>query len=265
MTRKIALITGASSGIGYELAVLLAADGNDTVLVARSRDKLEQLAQRLQRDYGRQATVMTQDLARPGSAEELFSDLVSQGIEVDVLVNNAGFTVYGPFAQTPLDAELELMQLNMVSLTHLTKRLLPGMLRRGSGRILNVASTAAFQPGPLMAVYYASKAYVLSFSEALAEELHGSGVAVTALCPGPTRSGFAGRAAATDIRLFRGPTMDPRVVAAAGYAGLMRGQRVVVPGARNRLLALAARFAPRPMVMRLVRRMQETPRTGRLP
>jgi short-subunit dehydrogenase len=175
-----------------------------------------------------------------------------------VLVNNAGFATYGAFAETALEPELAELQLNVVTLTELAKRLLPGMLERRWGRILNVASTAAFQPGPLMAVYYATKAYVLSFSEALAEELRDSGVSVTALCPGPTASGFQQRAAMEDSKLVAGrKLMDAATVARAGYAAMMAGQRVVIPGLGNRLLAQSYRVSPRRLLTHVVRRMQE--------
>jgi len=201
---QTALVTGASSGIGLELARLFAAGGYGLVLVARSGGKLEELANELRNRHGVDVRVMAIDLARPESSEELVRELEQAGVAVDVLVNNAGFATFGPFAETHLRAELEELQLNVVTLTHLTKKLLPGMLARRRGGVLNVASTAAFQPGPLMAVYYASKAYVLSFTEALAEELRGTGVTISALCPGPTVTGFQKRAAMEDSGLFRG-------------------------------------------------------------
>ena len=181
--KETALITGASSGIGLDLARLFAKDGHDVVLVARSEGKLREIAAELERDFGMTAHVIVADLAKPDAPQTLVAQLP---VDVDVLVNNAGFGVLGPFVETDLAKELEMIQVNVVALTHLTKLLLPPMVARRRGRVLNVASTAAFQPGPLMAVYYATKAYVLSFSEAIADELRDSGVTVTALCPGPT-------------------------------------------------------------------------------
>lgn len=190
MGSKTALITGASSGLGVEFLRLYAADGYDLILVARSEARLKELAAEMEKAYSVKAHVLTADLSAPGAVEPLFAELTRRGLKVDALVNNAGYGDFGFFTETSLDKEVGMMQLNMVSLVHLTKVCLKGMKQRGEGEILNVASTAAFQPGPLMAVYYASKAFVLSFSEALANELAGSGVKVSVLCPGPTATGF---------------------------------------------------------------------------
>ena len=256
--RSIALITGASSGIGYELAKLFAQDGCDLVLVARDTEALNRIAEQLTASAAIAVTVIATDLARPDAAAELIEELTHRQIEVEILVNNAGFGAFGFFAKTDLRLELDMMQVNMVALTQLTKRLLPGMVKRRRGRILNVASTAAFQPGPLMAVYYATKAYVLSFSEALANELRASGVTVTALCPGLTRSRFQQRAGIERSRLIQsGLMMEAGTVARLGYQGLMRGKTVVIPGMRNRLLVLAIRLVPRNVVTWIVRRVQE--------
>ncbi len=255
--RKTVLITGASSGIGLELARLFARDGYDLVIVARRREVLQRVAQELQVACNVSVTAVAKDLAMPGAAEELVEELRREGLHLDALVNNAGFATYGRFTETDLATELQLMQLNMVTLTALTKLLLPDMLARGEGKILNVASTAAFQPGPLMAVYYASKAYVLSFSEALANELRGTGVTVTALCPGITRSGFQARAGLEDSRLLRMGLMDAATVAHIGYRGLMRNHTVVIPGLKHRLLTFAVRLTPRNVVTRIVRMIQE--------
>ena len=178
-------------------------------------------------------------------------------VEVEILINNAVFASYGPFAESDPAHELAMIQVNVAALTHLTRRLLPGMLIRRRGRIMNLASTAAFQPGPLMAVYYATKAYVLSFSEAIADELRGTGVTVTALCPGPTATGFQAQAAMEASKLVRGGLMDARRVAAVGYAGMLAGKTVVIPGALNWLGAEAVRFLPRRAATRFVRRIQE--------
>jgi short-subunit dehydrogenase len=252
-----ALVTGASGGIGEELARLFAADGHSLVLVARSRDKLARLAEELKQKHGVSARVLAADLARPESPQEIFAELQGVGVHVDALVNNAGFGSYGPFAETDLKSELELLQVNVVALTHLTKLFLPAMLGRRRGYVMNVASTAAFQPGPLMAVYYASKAYVLSFSEALANECEGSNVRVSALCPGPTETGFVAAAGMGDSKLFDRAVMDARTVAEAGYRGMLAGKTVVIPGFRNNLLARSIGFFPRNLVTKVVRGIQE--------
>jgi len=252
------LITGASSGIGAELARAFARGGSSLVLTARSVDKLEVLASELRKQSGVTVRVVAADLATQEGAGRLTQRLAEDGVQVDVLVNNAGYAAFGAFTQTQWPDEAGMLQLNMVTLTELTKRLLPGMVARKRGGVLNVASTAAFQPGPLMAVYYATKAYVLSFSEALAEELRGSGVSVTALCPGPTTSGFQARAAMEDSKLVKGKRlMDAATVAHAGYEGFRRGTAVVVPGLGNRLLVQSVRFTPRRWVTRLVHKMSE--------
>ena len=256
--RQTALVTGASGGIGWELARAFAAGGYDLVLVARSGGKLEELAGELRDRHGAAVRVLAKDLTAAGAPDEIFQELESAGVAVDALVNNAGFATFGPFAETDLESEIEEIRLNVETPTHLTKRFLPGMLARRRGGVLNVASTAAFQPGPLMAVYYATKAYVLSFSEALAEELRGSGVTVTALCPGPTATGFQARAAMQDSGLFTGPlkVMDAAAVARAGYEGFRAGKRIVIPGLINKLGVQSVRVSPRALVARLVGAMQ---------
>ncbi len=252
------LITGASGGIGLELARIFAAEGYRLVLVARSKDKLEQLAAEIRSQLQAHVLVMSADLATPDAADRVADELARQGICVDVLVNNAGVGHFGAFAESEWVKERDMLQLNIVTLTTLTKRLLPGMVERKRGRIMNVASTAAFQPGPLMAVYYATKAYVLSFSEALSAELEGTGVTVTALCPGPTESGFQAGAQMEDSKLVRGKKLpDAASVARAGYRALMAGKRVYVPGFSNRALTQAVRFLPRAAVTSMVLKAQE--------
>jgi uncharacterized protein len=254
-TRPVALVTGASSGIGLDLARLLAQGGYDLVLVARSAGKLQALGKELEQ-HGATTRVSAADLSEPDAAARVVAELGETPVEI--LVNNAGYGLFGKFTETLLEEELAMIQLNVVALTHFTKLLLPGMVARGSGRILNVASTAAFQPGPLMAVYYATKAYVLSLSEALSEELDGTGVTVTALCPGPTQSGFQAGAKMEDSKLVRGKSlMTSEEVARAGYQALLKGKRVVIPGARNRLLAQSIRFLPRSTVTKFVKKAQE--------
>jgi short-subunit dehydrogenase len=250
------LLTGASRGIGAALAPWFARDGYDLVLTARDQEALNRLADELRRRYGATCRVYVCDLARPRAAEELVAELDHDSIVVDVLVNNAGFATYGLFWEIDPGTALEMVQVNIVALTHLTRLLLPRMVERGRGRILNLASTAAFYPGPLMAAYYASKAYVLSFSEALADECRGTGVTVTALCPPATRSDFQARAGMEESKLLR-RMMDVDTVARVGYRGFMRGERVVIPGWENRFLALVSRFLPRSTVASLVRQFQE--------
>jgi short-subunit dehydrogenase len=254
--RRTALVTGASSGIGRELALIFASNGYDLVLVARSRQGLEDVAAQA-RGLHVNAHVITADLARPGAPDQIRAELHAASIPVDILVNNAGFAMYGPFIDANAQTEAEMMQVNMATLTQMTRTFLPGMVERHWGRILNLSSLAGFMPGPLMAVYYATKAYVLSFSEALADELHGTGVTVTALAPPATSSGFQRRAAMEDSKLVQGRIMDARTVAEAGYRGLMAGRSVVVPGLSAKLLAFSVRLSPRWMVTRIVRRMQE--------
>ncbi|HKD19239.1 MAG TPA: SDR family oxidoreductase [Thermoanaerobaculia bacterium] len=254
-----ALVTGATSGIGLELATLLARDGHDVALVARTTERLDVVARGLSEEFGVRTTVLPSDLARPEAPAEIFRELEARGIAVDVLVNDAGFGILGRFSATPLELDLGMIQVNIAALTELTHRALPGMLERRRGRILNLASTAAFQPGPLMAVYYATKAYVLSFSEALANELSGTGVTVTALCPGPTITEFQKTAGAAETALFTGPlVMDAATVARAGYRGMRRGQRLVIPGIANNVLVQALRVSPRRLATAIIRRIQET-------
>ncbi|MFL5462768.1 MAG: SDR family NAD(P)-dependent oxidoreductase [Gemmatimonadaceae bacterium] len=257
--RKTALITGGSGGIGLELAKVLARKGFDLVLVARQRDTLEAAAGQLEGIHEVKVTAFAADLRRRESPEAIFDFLHNENIPVEILVNNAGFGLGGEFADTDLTRELEMIQVNIAALTHLTKLFLPAMIKRHSGHILNVASTAAFQPGPLMAVYYATKAYVLSFSEALAEELRNSGVSVTALCPGPTRTDFAATAEMTNSRLFTAfGAADAADVAEYGVDAMMHGRRVAIPGIKNKIIAQANRFAPRTVSAKVARMIQET-------
>lgn len=253
-TKHTALVTGASSGIGLDLAHLFAADGHDVVLVARSEGKLRELARELETKHRVSARVIVADLSKREAPREVFEAAGN----VDVLVNNAGYGLTGKFAETDLRTELDMIQVNVTALVHLTKLFLAPMVARGRGRILNVASTAAFQPGPLMAVYYATKAFVLSFSEATAEELRDSGVTVTALCPGPTATGFqetANMGSETLLKVMKPvSSMD---VARAGYRALMRGQRVSIPGMKNKLGVHSLRVTPRGVVTKIVRALQE--------
>lgn len=253
----IALITGASRGIGWDLAHLFARDGYDLAVVARSKEPLEDLASELQKKRGTRVHILCKDLADPRAPEEIHRELSEQKIAVQVLVNNAGIATYGKFHKTDLTKELHLLQVNVVALTHLTKLFLRDMVAAAKGKILNLASTAAFQPGPLMAVYYASKAYVLHFSEALANELKGTGITVTALCPGPTRTGFVSAAQLEQSGLFKNlAVMDSMSVARAGYDGMKRGKTVVIPGWSNKLTAQLTRIGPRDWITQTVRMVQ---------
>ncbi|MBZ5609654.1 MAG: SDR family oxidoreductase [Acidobacteriia bacterium] len=246
-----ALITGASTGIGLELARVFAREGYALILVARNQKRLEQIAAELK---PASVQVIAKDLSLPDAPQEIHRIAPN----VDVLVNNAGFGVYGKFTGTSLSEELNMMQLNITVPVILTKLYLAGMLARRSGRILNVASTAAFQPGPLMSIYYATKAFLLSFSEAIGNELEGSGVTVTALCPGPTATEFQERSKIQNAALVKDrKIMDARTVAEAGYRALMAGKPVVIPGVMNKLLAQSIRVSPRSMVTKIVRKLQE--------
>ncbi len=258
MANKTALVTGASSGIGLEFARQLAQSGYNLVLVARSEGKLRELATELQSKHRVQATVLAKDLTQLNAPQEIFDALKDTPIEV--LVNNAGFAAFGHFAtETKLEDELQMMQVNIMALTLLSKLFVKPMVERRSGQIVNVASTASFQPGPLMAVYYASKAYVLSFSEALARELDGTGVTVTALCPGPTKSGFQKRADMEDSKLVTTLArfmMSAAEVVQAGIQGMKQGKTIVVPGLFNKTGVLLPRFVPRGMATRIIMNMQ---------
>lgn len=255
---QTALITGASGGIGYELSKLFAADGYNLILVARSGDKLKQIAEELAKAHHISVTPLAKDLSDPKAAAEIFDAVEAKDIQVDVLVNNAGFGLQGAFASADWDETLQMLQLNIVALTTLTRLFLPGMLARQSGRILNIGSTGSFAPVPLMAVYGATKAFVLSFSEALAEELRGSGVTVTALCPGVTYTGFQERAGVANIGLVQLGGMSAADVAGIGYRAMQRGRAVVVAGFFNWLMAFSIRFTPRVLVRQLSKRMMES-------
>ncbi len=253
-----ALITGASSGIGYELAKIFARNKHNVVLVARSENKLKDIAQELEKSYGVKTLVIAKDVSKLSAVQEIYDAVQQAKMHVDYLVNNAGFGDFGFFTETKWDKELEMINLNMTSLTALTKLFVKDMVARKSGKIMNVASTASFQPGPLMAVYYATKAYVLSFSEAISNELKGKGVTVTALCPGPTESGFQSAADMHDSKLVKGKKLPSSAeVAEYGYNAMMSGKVVAVHGVMNKLMAQSVRYSPRAVVRSLVRAMSE--------
>lgn len=250
------LITGASGGIGYELAKLFARDRFDLVLVARSGDRLAQIASELQK-HGVTANTIALDLSDLSAPKSLFDELQRENVRIDVLINNAGFGMYGEFAKMPESELLGQIDLNIRALTELTRLFLPSMIARRNGKIMNVASVAGFQPGPLMAVYYATKAYGISFSEAIANELRGSGVTVTCFCPGATHTGFAKRAAIEQSRLFQFGAASAERVARDGYHALMKGKTIAISGVHNWLIAQSTRFAPRKMVTAVSRWVAE--------
>jgi short-subunit dehydrogenase len=254
--RQIALITGASSGIGLDLAQLMAPDF-DLIITARNQSELEKIARELEATHGKHVHVVPGDLARPDAPQQIFAEIERRGLLVDILINNAGFGAYGLFVESNPQNDMGMIQLNIAALTSLTKLALPSMLERKSGKIMNVASTAGFQPGPLMAVYYATKAYVIMFSEAIANELQGSGITVTCLCPGATRTKFAQRADMENSRLFKLGAMRSIDVARTGYEGMMRGKTMVIPGLFNKVLAQSIRFSPRKLVTAISKSVQQ--------
>jgi hypothetical protein len=246
------LVTGASSGIGLELAKCFAADGSRLVLVARNTQALESLADELRRRHNVEALVLTADLSLPESPQRIFNELQGRGISVDVLVNNAAFGAWGRFAELPLPRQLDMLQVNITALVHLTGLFLPGMLQRQRGGILNVASVAGFVPGPGLAIYYATKACVVSFTEALAVELTGTNVTITVLCPGPTLTNFGDTAQfPEERRKIRMATMSAEAVARYGHRAFRRKKVVAVPGRQNRLIILFSRLLPRSMVRKM--------------
>jgi len=248
------LVTGASSGIGLELARCFAADKSTLMLTARNTEALEKLAAELRRDHGITVHVLTADLARPDAPEKIFAELQGRGLTVDVLINNAGFGLQGAFAGLSLARQLEIIQVNITALTALTGLFLPGLLARKRGGILNVGSVAGFLPGPNMAVYYASKAFVLSFTEALAAEYADSGLTFNVLCPGPTESNFGTVARGGKARRVQTPRMTARAVAVYGHQKFRAGRVVAIPGLTNRLFAFAPRIAPRSLARRIVKK-----------
>ena len=251
---KTALITGASSGLGKEFAKIHASKGDNLVLVARSKDKLESLKFDLEKQFSVSVYVIVKDLSDQYAPKAVYEQLKIQKIKVDYLINNAGFGDFGLFAETNWEKQLEMINLNITCLTYLTRLFLPDMIQNKFGKILNVASTAAFQPGPTMSVYFATKAFVLSFSEAIANELKGTGVTVTALCPGATETGFKAAASLEESGLFKGNQIaTSKEVAEFGYSKMMEGKTVVIHGIVNNLMAQSVRFAPRSIVTSIAR------------
>ena len=247
--RKTALITGASSGIGYELSKVLAKNGYNLVLVSRNTEKLNVISEEIRKQHDIRIKVISKDLCKSPAPQELYNEVAAEGINIDVLVNNAGIGTYGKFIDSSTQKPMDLIQLNITSLTMLCKLFGTDMVKNGSGRILNVASTAAFQPGPLISTYYASKAYVLMLSEALKRELEQDGVTITVLCPGPTQTEFFERHDMIGTKLERSPhIMSAAKVAEIGFSGLLKGKIIVIPGLINKLLAFSVRLAPRRVV-----------------
>jgi hypothetical protein len=248
------LVTGASSGIGLELVKCFAADGCRLILVARNQDALEKLAEELRSKNKIEAIVLPADLSLSETPKRIFQELSAQKVSVDILVNNAGFGAIGAFAQLPLDRQIEMIQVNITALTELTGLFLPGMIERRRGGILNVSSVAGFVPGPGMAIYYATKAFVLSFTEALATELEGMGVKVTALCPGPTPTNFGNVAGSKKVRLIRVPGTSAEKVARDGHAAFRRGRTISIPGLQNKFVIYLVRLMPRKLIRKIVRK-----------
>ena len=258
--KHYALVTGATSGIGNGFAHELARDGNNLVLVARNNTRLEEVKNELEGKYSINVLTLSRDLSMHGVPEEIFSTLKQQGVVLNVLVNNAGFNVYGRFEQTDLDEERKMMHLHIVAVTELTKLFLRQRSRHERNMILNVSSIAGLVPGPLVSVHFATRAYILSFSLALFEELRNSDVTVTCLCPGPTKSAFFGRASMGEVRLASGKPlklMDAPTVAAIGYRALKKRKMIIVPGYRNKVLAFMARIVPRRLTIRITRWFME--------
>src|SRR5271170_3773316 len=255
---EMVLITGASSGIGLELAKCFAADGCHLILVARNTAALELLAAELRRNWKVEVMILTADLSLPETPKRIFAELSAQKITVDVLVNNAGFGANGMFVEISLPRQLEMLQVNITALMELTGLFLPGMIQRKRGGILNVGSVAGFLPGPGMAVYYATKAFVLSFTEALAEELVGTGLTVSVLCPGPTESNFGNVARGKKVRQIKTGKMTSEAVAVYGHRAFRKGKVTAVPGLQNKAFVFLNRILPRPLPRKLVKRYNRT-------
>jgi uncharacterized protein len=253
-----ALITGASSGIGLEFAKTMAADNNNLVLVARNEAKLNELAIELKTKYGISVKVIAADLSKMDEVQKVYDTCKSENIQIDYLVNNAGMGDFGFFVERNWDMQEQMIDVNVKSLTKMCRLFIPDMVNRKSGKVLNVASTASFQPGPTMAVYYATKSYVLFFSEAIYNELQGTGVSVTCLCPGPTESGFKEVASLEESNLFKGKKLPTsKKVAEFGYKAMMKNKMTVIHGFMNTLMATSIRFTPRKIALWVVRKIQD--------
>ncbi len=256
--KKTALITGASGGIGLELAKVHASKGDNLVLIARNQAKLEELKAELEKEHKIEVIIIAKDLSSPNAAQDVYNETTQKDIRVDFLINNAGFGDFGMFYDTDWEKEHKMIELNITALTQFTKLYLKDMVKRNSGKIMNVASTAAFQPGPTMAIYYATKSYVLHFTEAIANELKGKNITVTALCPGATESGFQAVAEMEDSKLVKGKKLpSSKIVALYGYKAMMKGKTVAIHGFMNAVLANSVRFMPRKMVTSVTRSIQD--------
>lgn len=253
MADETVLITGASSGIGLELARLFAADDSNLVLVARREDRLRALADELKSEFGVDVFILPKDLSEMNAPKEIFDTLQKDNIQIDVVVNNAGFGTRGAVVEIDADTQIDMIQVNVVALTHLTRLFLPGIIERGRGGILNVGSLAGFQPGPNLAVYYATKAYVLSFTEALSEEINNPDIKITCLAPGPVRTEFGSKSDLDDSLLFKLSLMDAEPVVKAGYEGFRKGKVIVLPGFKQKIIPFLLRFTPRFLVRKIVK------------
>lgn len=256
MTDETVLITGASSGIGLELARLFAADNSNLVLVARREEKLRALADELKSEFGVDVFILPKDLSQKNAPNEIYDTIVKEGMHIDVVVNNAGFGARGAVADLDTDMQIDMIQVNVVALTHLTRLFLPGIIERGRGGILNVGSLAGFQPGPNLAVYYATKAYVLSFTEALSEEIKNPNIKITCLAPGPVRTEFGSKSELDDSLLFKLSLMDAEPVVKTGYEGFRKGKVIVLPGFKQNIIPFLLRFTPRFLVRKIVKSLQ---------
>ena len=247
------MITGASNGLGVEFAKIHAAKGDNLVLVARGKDKMNLLKAEIEKRHNVSVLVIGRDLSEPAAAKTIFNELKTQKIKVDYLINNAGFGDFGNFENSNWEKQLQMINLNITALAYFTRLFLPDMIKNKYGKIMNVASTAAFQPGPSMSVYFATKAFVLSFSEAIANELKGTDVTVTALCPGATATGFKTAASLDNSNLFKGTIATSKSVADFGYKAMMKGKTVVIHGLMNKIMVFSVRFAPRKLVTAITR------------
>ncbi|WP_445958068.1 SDR family NAD(P)-dependent oxidoreductase [Yeosuana sp.] len=260
---KTALITGAASGLGFEFSILLAKDFYNLILVDIDKANLQTAKKIIQRSYNIKIKVLVKDLSKVNIAQEIFDEIKS--VSIDVLINNAGFGLFGPFVQTSWQKESNMLNLHVMATTQMTKLFLIGMVQRRSGKILNVSSVAAFEPGPLMSIYYASKAYILSFSEAIANELQGTGVTLTTLCPGPTKTKFqevvANSSSKNEIRINMASAKD---VAKIGYKAMLAGKEIIIPGLLNKVIAFLPRLMSRNKVTSIVRKIQEKNRATQL-
>jgi short-subunit dehydrogenase len=251
--KRTVLITGASSGLGIEFAKIHAAKGDDLVLVARSKDKMNLLKAEIERKHDVSVVVIGRDLSESNAPRTIYNELKAKKIQIDYLINNAGFGDYGLYAQSNWEKQLQMINLNITALAYLTKLFLPDMIGNKYGKILNIASVASFLPGPTMSIYFATKAFVLSFSEAIANEVKGTGVTVTALCPGPTATGFKSNASLDNSNMFKGNIAGPKEVAEYGYKAMMKGKSVAIHGLTNKIMVGSVRFAPRNIVAAIAR------------